>query len=57
MLGLLPYDPDDILTPEDLTDIAEADAEFARGEYIDLDDHIAAELAKEAARLAEERCG
>ena len=30
--------PDDIATPEDLTDIAEARNEYLRGECIDLDD-------------------
>lgn len=44
VISLLPND--DILTPEDLADIAEARAEYARGECIDLDDFIAAQKKK-----------
>jgi len=48
VINMLPDDPDDILTPEDLAAIAKADEEFARGEYVDLEDYIAGRLAREA---------
>ena len=38
LLNYASIDPDDILTPEDLEDIRIAEEEYARGEYVALED-------------------
>lgn len=40
--------PDDVATEDDLIAIAEARAEYARGEYVDLEDFMKEMAAREA---------